>query len=104
MDRSRQSAIADIDLFRTRLILSEDKLYCSLLPVSPKPDKRDFIKGHFMAYTIHKVTLEEEFKNCPLCNYRDGFHSMLKCDGDEIKWLFICPACHEVFDVGQTLK
>lgn len=57
-----------------------------------------------MAYQIHMITLEEEFKSCPLCNYQDGFHSMLQRDGEEIRWLFICPSCHEVFDIGQTLK
>ncbi len=57
-----------------------------------------------MAYIIHNVDLVEEFKNCPLCNYKDGFHSMLKRDGKELRWLFICPACHEVFDVGRKLK
>jgi len=57
-----------------------------------------------MAYTIHPVKLEEEFKNCPLCSYQDGFHSMLKHDEGKIRLLFICPACHEVFDLGQTLK
>jgi hypothetical protein len=29
---------------------------------------------------------------------------MMKRDGDEIRWLFICPSCHEVFDIGHTLK
>jgi len=57
-----------------------------------------------MAKTIHQVTLKEEFKNCPLCNYQDGFHSMLQRDGEQLRWLFICPSCHEVFDIGQTLK
>ncbi len=57
-----------------------------------------------MAYQIHAITLEEEFKLCPLCNYQDGFHSMLQRDGEEIRWLFICPSCHEVFDIGRTLK
>lgn len=57
-----------------------------------------------MTYPIHKVTLEEEFKICPLCNYSDGFHSMLQRDGEKTRWLFICPSCHEVFDIGRTLK
>lgn len=57
-----------------------------------------------MDYQIHTIELKEEFKNCPLCSYSDGFHSMLKRDEDEIRWLFICPSCNEVFDVGQTLK
>lgn len=56
-----------------------------------------------MTYTVHHIQLEEEFKNCPLCGYRDGFHSMLQKKGETIHWLFICPACHEVFDVGQKL-
>jgi transposase len=57
-----------------------------------------------MTYQIHPVKLEDEFKLCPLCNYKDGFHSMMKQDGDEIRWLFICPSCHEVFDIGRILK
>ncbi len=52
-----------------------------------------------MKYNIHRVELENEFKFCPICNYRDGFHTMLKRDGDKVKQLYICPACHEVFDV-----
>jgi len=57
-----------------------------------------------MPYQIHKLKLDEEFKNCPICRYQDGFHSMLKRDGEELRWLFICPSCHEVFDIGRTLK
>jgi hypothetical protein len=29
---------------------------------------------------------------------------MLKRDGEEIRWLFICPSCHQTFDIGRTLK
>ena len=43
---------------------------------------------------------EEDFKKCPTCGYRDGFHTMLKRIASGIKWLFICPSCHDVFDVG----
>lgn len=56
-----------------------------------------------MAKEIHKVKLEQELKTCPLCGYQDGFHSMLKRDGDKILWLFICPSCSEIFDIGQHL-
>jgi len=48
--------------------------------------------------------MENEFKICPSCGYTDGFHSMLKKEGDSTKWLFICPSCHDVFDLGHTLK
>lgn len=57
-----------------------------------------------MKYQVHTVAFENEFRYCPLCGYRDGFHTMLKRDGKKILWLFICPACHEVFDIGQTVN
>ena len=56
-----------------------------------------------MDYNIINITMENEFKVCPSCGYKDGFHSMLKKDGEIIKWLFICPSCHDVFDIGHTL-
>lgn len=56
-----------------------------------------------MSDTIHTVVLEDEFRACPVCRYSDGFHTMLKRDteNDVVRWLFICPSCHEVFDIGQ---
>ncbi|MFQ5354620.1 MAG: hypothetical protein ACE5DR_06700 [Thermodesulfobacteriota bacterium] len=53
-----------------------------------------------MDYKINKVDAGDEFKVCPLCGYRDGFHSMFRKDGEKLRWLFICPSCHEVFDTG----
>ena len=53
---------------------------------------------------IHKIPLTEEFRVCPLCSYQDGFHSMLKRTGEEVHWLFICPSCRAVFDVGRTYR
>lgn len=57
-----------------------------------------------MAYEIVEVELEDTFKNCPICGYEDGFHTMLKKEKNIIKWLFICPSCHAVFDTGHILK
>lgn len=57
-----------------------------------------------MGYTIHQVALQDEFKICPICNYQDGFHSMFKQDEGVMQWLFICPSCHEVFDIGYTVN
>lgn len=57
-----------------------------------------------MDYRIINIEMENEFKVCPSCGYKDGFHSMLKKDDDVTKWLFICPSCQDVFDIGQTLK
>ena len=43
-----------------------------------------------MVYEIIKVAMEDEFKICPSCGYKDGFHSMLKNEEGHTKWLFIC--------------
>ncbi len=56
-----------------------------------------------MPETIHRVEMDDEFRVCPICGYTDGFHSMFKKADDRIKWLFICPVCHEIFDVGFTV-
>ena len=57
-----------------------------------------------MNYKIIKVQMENEFKICPSCGYEDGFHTMLKKEGDVMRLLFICPSCQNIFDIGQTLK
>jgi hypothetical protein len=56
-----------------------------------------------MNYKINNVKMENEFKICPSCEYKDGFHSMFRKKGDITKWLFICPSCHSVFDIGYTV-
>jgi len=59
-------------------------------------------REYLMDYEVNKVDIKEEFKVCPSCDYKDGFHSMFKKEGDIIKWLFICPNCHSVYDIGFT--
>lgn len=56
-----------------------------------------------MEQDITRVEIEEEFKICPACGYKDGFHTMLQRKKGVMKWLFICPACHQVFDAGMTV-
>ena len=56
-----------------------------------------------MVQDVIKIDMEQTFKNCPLCNYSDGFHSMFQKVDNETKWLFICPACHRIFDLGFTI-
>jgi len=53
---------------------------------------------------INTISFENEFRICPLCGYEDGFHTMLRQDKTSVKWLFICPACHEIFDIGYTVE
>ena len=52
---------------------------------------------------IQEVPLGNEFKTCPMCGYKDGFHNAFQKEGDTTKWLFVCPSCHAVFDVGLTV-
>jgi hypothetical protein len=52
---------------------------------------------------ISQIKMEEEFRVCPSCGYKDGFHSMFKKEDGVIKWLFICPECHKIFDIGFTV-
>lgn len=57
-----------------------------------------------MEETIYKVEFEDEFRVCPECGYRDGFHTVLRKEQDGVKWLFICPACHKMFDINAYVK
>ena len=56
-----------------------------------------------MPYEVQKIDMKAEFKVCPACGYKDGFHSMFKKEDEVTKWLFICPSCHVVFDIGFTV-
>ncbi|HBH60229.1 MAG TPA: hypothetical protein DDX85_00490 [Nitrospiraceae bacterium] len=54
-------------------------------------------------YEVITVQPEGEFKVCPSCGYKDGFHSMFKKVDGITRWLFICPSCHSIFDIGYTV-
>ena len=56
-----------------------------------------------MDYEVKNVKMDTEFKVCPTCGYKDGFHSMFNTEDDITRWLFICPSCHDVFDIGFTV-
>ena len=60
-------------------------------------------RKHSMDYEINTVDMNDEFKVCPSCGYKDGFHSMFRKEGTAVQWLFICPSCHKVFDIGFTV-
>lgn len=57
-----------------------------------------------MDYKITNIEMEDEFKVCPACGYEDAFHSMFRKEDGITKWLFICPSCHEIFDIGFTVQ
>ena len=57
-----------------------------------------------MGYQIKNVKMEDEFKVCPSCGYKDGFHSMFKKEDGITKWLFVFPSCHEVFNIDFTVQ
>ena len=52
---------------------------------------------------IQKVDFHKEFRVCPSCGYKDGFHTMLRQDEQGMLWLFICPACSQIFDIGKRI-
>ena len=51
---------------------------------------------------VHKIEMKSEFRSCPTCGYRDGFHSMFREEAGVTRWLLICPSCHDIFDIGLT--
>jgi hypothetical protein len=53
---------------------------------------------------IKQIKMEDEFRVCPSCGYKDGFHSMFNKEDGVTKWLFICPQCHKIFDIGFTVS
>ena len=57
-----------------------------------------------MPRNINVVTFDKEFTICPVCQYRDGFHTIVKQEDEQLKWLLVCPSCHEIFDIGLTVK
>ena len=56
-----------------------------------------------MDHNVEKVEMKEEFRVCPACGYRDGFHSMFRKQGEINRWLLICPSCHKLFDIGLSV-
>ena len=57
-----------------------------------------------MPYKTIPVDMKEEFRSCPTCGYRDGFHSMFRMEDGVVKWLLICPSCHDAFDIGLVAQ
>jgi hypothetical protein len=61
------------------------------------------LKAPPMEHDVEKIEKRDEFRICPSCGYRDGFHSMFRKQGKITRWLFICPSCHKIFDIGMTV-
>ena len=62
-----------------------------------------------MAQDVEKVVVEEVFKECPKCGYKDGFHIMLermKTDPEDkmLSIKMICPSCRQIYDAGLKLS
>lgn len=57
-----------------------------------------------MAEKIHTYEFVDEIRVCPLCGYKDGFHTMFKRNGNNVQWLLICSSCHEIFDFDLQYK
>ena len=59
-----------------------------------------------MAESVNIIKVEKLFKVCPVCGYQDGFHSMFERtpEGNQFYWRFICPSCHNIFDIGLSVE
>ena len=55
-----------------------------------------------MTEEISRIQIDKEFKICPVCGYKDGFHSIFESLGEarDFGWILICPSCHTHFDIG----
>lgn len=51
-----------------------------------------------MEKKVIDIRVQDEFRICPTCGYRDGFHTMIKVASKKKKFLYICPSCHDVFN------
>lgn len=56
-----------------------------------------------MDHDVEKIEMTDEFRVCPACGYRDGFHSIFRKNEQTTRWLFVCPSCHKIFDIGMTV-
>jgi len=52
---------------------------------------------------VTKLVMQDEFRVCPECGCRDGFHSIFRKEDETTRWLLVCPACHKIFDIGMSV-
>jgi len=53
---------------------------------------------------IEQVEVKDEFRTCPSCGYKDGFHvSFVPKETGKLKLVLICPSCSARYDIGMTL-
>ena len=55
---------------------------------------------------IFAIEPEGNIRKCPVCGYNDGFHVsfQMEDDGKEGSVILICPACHQQFRMGWTVR
>lgn len=54
-------------------------------------------------HEIREVTPGEEFRVCPACGYKLGFHTSLLRAEDGFRVVLICPECGARYDPGWTV-
>ena len=54
---------------------------------------------------IKKVEVQQEFRQCPACDYQRGFHvSFVGSPGQPLQLVLICPSCGARYDIGKTIS
>jgi hypothetical protein len=58
-----------------------------------------------MKEEVTTTKVENVFKVCPNCGYKNGFHAMFEkmSDNASFSWKLICPNCEKVFDIGLSV-
>ena len=59
-----------------------------------------------MKEEVTTIKVENVFKVCPNCGYKNGFHAMFEKIGAGVSfsWKLICPNCEKIFDIGLKVK
>ena len=55
---------------------------------------------------IKTIEVQQEFRQCPACDYQRGFHvSFLRKGSEEpLQLVLICPSCGARYDIGKAIK
>lgn len=55
---------------------------------------------------VTPIKVDQVFKVCPNCEYKNGFHAMFERKGKSasFSWKLICPNCEKIFDIGLKVS
>ncbi len=59
-----------------------------------------------MAMQRHSLGVDNQWHDCPSCDYKGGWHVYFKKSGERgrLMMLLQCPGCKEQYDLGLTVS